>query len=102
LAAAARDERLQHLRSRRAVVVVRLDKLTKRDIPAARLFYANIVGELLDSRAVETEHARKLELSNALKCLGELRELEDLLPGIIATVKTELAQADAELRELEK
>jgi hypothetical protein len=102
LAAASRAERLQHLRVRRAAIATRLAKLESRDIGTARVYYTAIVAELLDSSAVETEHARKLELSNALKCLGELRELSELLPGIIATVKGERDRADAELAELEK
>jgi len=100
LAAAAREERLKHLRARRAALAVRLGKLQSRDTTTARAYYKAIIADLLDTNQVEVEHARKLELSNAFKCISELDTLDEVLPAIVATVKAELVQADAALAEI--
>ena len=102
LAAAAREDRLFHLRARRSTLAARLAMLEKRSTSAARQYFDSIICDLLDTFELETNPARQLEVDHAFKSLNQLDHLDRLLANLIAKVKADRDQADRELAALEK
>lgn len=99
VAIAARQERLEHLRRYRAQIAARLARLQSRDLGAQLAQSEEIFDRLFESSEVSAPN-RRIELESATHALAWLPAAMKRQGKIIEQVKSELAQADAELAEL--
>ena len=100
IAIAAKQERLEHLRTYRDQIATRLARLQNRDLGAQLAQSEEIFDRLFESSDL-TSPNRRIELESATHALAWLPAAMKRQGKLIEQVKSELAKANAELTALE-